>query len=442
MAVPDQQPTYTPSGKTTHELWGSDTLNSIDAPTFIGPDGKYYLDRNLGAGGPGAEDWTLAMPYLAKDNESAKYNLEHPKTDYFSYAPVLALAALTGGAASGALGGAAGAAEGAAAGAGGAELGAGFTPAFGSYTPIAGTLPGPAVGSSAELLGLGAGAGAAGGAAGAAAEGSGFPGDPSNVTATGGSANVPFADELINNFSGGFPDSSGFSGDTGNLTAQGGSAEVASPSASGGQLPAADPGTPGQPLDPSEEAKRRLAQIQKPAATTPAPAQTFSDKLIGNLTKNPLSLVSSGVNMLGQANSRKAGKDLEGQLKAAGAQTKGVADKLLNQGASPSTIYEIDKWLQQGTEQIAQRYASMGRDPTKDSAAAKEVADLKAKAVAMKDQATMSALQQGLSAASIAQGPQVQAALAGAQQDKELAASMSGMLQNMAMLEAMSNRRP
>ena len=55
-------------------------------------------------------------------------------------------------------------------------------------------------------------------------------------------------------------------------------------------------------------------------------------------------------------------------------------------------------------------------------------------------QAAQTSVTQGLQAAGLAQGPSVQAAMAGAQQDQQLSQAVAQMLQQMAMIQAMQGR--
>lgn len=208
----------------------------------------------------------------------------------------------------------------------------------------------------------------------------------------------------------------------------------------GGEIPAGSSGSPGVP-DPTEEAKRRLGQTTAGAAKA---APSIYQRAIDALTKNPLAAAGLGLNVASQVMNRNKGKDLASQIKAAGAPSAAAAGSLIDKGLSgtpsPASAFEIDKWANNSIEAIKQRYANMGRDAGNDSAAAREIADVKAQQVAMRDKAANDLLAMGLNAQGLAQGPQIQAALAAAQQDKDLAASMGNMLQSMAMLEALSSR--
>lgn len=201
-------------------------------------------------------------------------------------------------------------------------------------------------------------------------------------------------------------------------------------------------GTPGVPAPVTDlSVPASAADKTRLAGTT-----SIADKAIKAVTSNPLTAGALGMNALAQVNAQKQGKTLAGQMKAAAKPASSVADKFLAEGLSgkpsASTAYEIDQWVNNQSASIKQRYANMGRDPNNDSAAAKELSDINAKAVAMKDAAAQGLVTQGLNAANIAQGPTTQAALAAAQQDKDLAASMGATLQSLALLQAIQSRTP
>lgn len=197
-------------------------------------------------------------------------------------------------------------------------------------------------------------------------------------------------------------------------------------------------GTPGLPA-PVEDLSRAASAADK-ARLAPG----VVDKALNAITKNPLTAAGIGVNVLSQINARKQGKQLDQQLRASAAPASSVANQLISEGLSgkpsASAAFDISKWTQATKSAIRQRYANMGRDPSNDSAAAKELADVDAKAVAMRDAAAQGLLQGGLNAAQIAQGPTTQAALAAAQQDKELGASIANTLTALGQLQAMSSR--
>lgn len=221
-------------------------------------------------------------------------------------------------------------------------------------------------------------------------------------------------------------------------------ANATGPAVSGAPVGGGGAGVPGGAM-PGVPAPVTDLSVPASAADKARLATTsLADKAINAVTKNPLTAGALGLNLFAQANSRKQGKQLDQQLKAAGAPATAVGNQFLAQGASgkpsASSAYDIDKWAADTSAAIKQRYANMGRDASNDSAAAKELADVQAKAVAMRDAAAQGLVSQGLQAAQVGMGPTTQAALAAAQQDKDLASSMASTLNSLAMLQALQAR--
>lgn len=161
----------------------------------------------------------------------------------------------------------------------------------------------------------------------------------------------------------------------------------------------------------------------------------------GGIGKNALSIAGLG---LSQYNAGKNRASLSKDLTAAAAPASEAARRLLEQGlagqAPAAIIAAADKTLNDRTQEVIQRYSNMGRDARTDTGAAAEISKLKVARDAAIAQYAQTMTSQGLQAAGIAQGPTTQAAVAGAQQDKDLSNSIAQMLQQMAMMQALQGR--
>ena len=191
-------------------------------------------------------------------------------------------------------------------------------------------------------------------------------------------------------------------------------------------------------------------QVRLASSNIPTGTSTAVDKAMkflgitddkGNMGKNALSL---GGMALSQANASKSKNGLSNQLKEAAGPASAAAQQLLAQGLSgtapAAVLAAADKTLNDRTQEVIQRYTNMGRDAKTDSAAQAEISKLKVARDASIQAYSQALTTQGLQAAGLAQGPTTQAALAGASEDKALSQSIAGMLQQMAMIQAMQSR--
>jgi hypothetical protein len=153
--------------------------------------------------------------------------------------------------------------------------------------------------------------------------------------------------------------------------------------------------------------------------------------------KNALPLLGLGTNAIAQ---NRMGSALSKSLSAAGQRSGNAADQLLGQGLSgqapQAVVAQANQTYQNTVEQIKQQYSNMGRDPRTDTGA---IAAMNKAAVARDAQIQQYSQQltgQGLQAAQIAQTPATSAALAAAQQDKELAAAQANVLKQLGQIQA------
>lgn len=161
----------------------------------------------------------------------------------------------------------------------------------------------------------------------------------------------------------------------------------------------------------------------------------------GSLGPNALPLAGMGLSAVAQAGK---GNALQKSLTEAAGPASNAAQQLLSQGLSGQVpeafMTQLERSYQEKIQEISQRYANMGRDATTDSAAQYEMQRAKDARDAQVAQYASQLTSQGLQAASIAQGPTMQAAMAGAQADQSLQSAIASTLQQMAMLEALSKR--
>lgn len=277
----------------------------------------------------------------------------------------------------------------------------------------------------------------------AAAEGAGFGGPPTGISAPAAS---PAAS------------TSGFDPQA-FLTSPESSAATSAASSLGGGGGGGGSGS-GAPPDPDELLKKRNfgpagtytppdATIANGLGQTPASSSNSVMALLEKLGiygpngigKNAIPLAGLVGSQLMKPDTGKAASD----IKASGARSSAAADQLLNAGlsgkGSASAQFEIDRWLNGQKSQIQQRYANMGRDASNDSSAQRELADAEAQSIAMRDKSAQALIAQGLQAAGLAQGPELQAALVGAQEDKEFTNAIAQMFQTLAFLQS-SGARP
>jgi len=143
---------------------------------------------------------------------------------------------------------------------------------------------------------------------------------------------------------------------------------------------------------------------------------------------------------ISQYRANKQAQKIEDQLKAAAAQTKGVATSLIDKYQTgtidPAQQKQIDDLTNNTKARIKQRYAQMGRDPNTDSAAQSELAKADADSIAMQDAAKQGILTQGLNAAGLAQGPATSAVMAGYQNDLAQQQAMQNFMNTLALMQS------
>lgn len=130
------------------------------------------------------------------------------------------------------------------------------------------------------------------------------------------------------------------------------------------------------------------------------------DKILKQMKDNPLGTAGAAIGAANLASGTKAIPNAA-QLQGLGAQASGVASQLIQQyqsgQLSAGQQSSLDQLTQQTKNQIAQYFASIGQS---DSTSAKTaLAQVDQQAQAMKQQMLDNALQQGLGAIGVAQGP-------------------------------------
>jgi hypothetical protein len=138
----------------------------------------------------------------------------------------------------------------------------------------------------------------------------------------------------------------------------------------------------------------------------------------------------------------KANKSLPSQLTQAAAPASNAANTLLQEGLSgqapAAVVAQAQQQYNQQVQEINQRYAAMGRDPSTDTAAQYEISQAGLTMQEAINNYSTQLTSQGLQAAQIAQGPTVQAATTAAQQDQNLSNSIASTLQNMALIQSLN----
>lgn len=198
-------------------------------------------------------------------------------------------------------------------------------------------------------------------------------------------------------------------------------------------------------VDPNDPDKLlKTGQAASAGAGTPTAAQpSFIQKAVDSVTKNPLQAAALAANAVKQYQTNKNGQSAQDQLKTLSAPARAASEQLINQGMAgtvPAPIMQQFQTTFNNTKAaIESRYANMGRDPNNDSSAQAEIKQAKDQMDAQVANYASTLLNQGLSAAGVANGPATAAINAGVAQDKELGNAMSQSLQQMAMLQAMQS---
>ena len=143
-------------------------------------------------------------------------------------------------------------------------------------------------------------------------------------------------------------------------------------------------------------------------------------------------VASLGMNAYAQHKAQSAADQLKGVAKPA----SDVSNKLLGQYQSgtlnPADAYAIAQWSQQQTASIKNYYANAGL--SNSSMEAEALSKVGAQADAMRSQAVQSLLTSGLSAAGLAQGPQVAAVNASVAADQQLSQASSNFMAALAKM--------
>lgn len=134
--------------------------------------------------------------------------------------------------------------------------------------------------------------------------------------------------------------------------------------------------------------------------------QSTVDKILKQMSDNPLGTAGAAIGAANLARKPTAIPNAA-QLEGLGTQASGVATQLIQQYQSGTLSAgqqaSLDQLTQQTKNQITQYFASIGQS---DSTSAKQaLAQVDSQAVAMKQQMLDNALQQGLGAIGVAQGP-------------------------------------
>lgn len=184
--------------------------------------------------------------------------------------------------------------------------------------------------------------------------------------------------------------------------------------------------------DAAEEAKKKAAQ------------KTIGQKLLDQITNNPLTAGALGLNLASSLAQRNSANKLPTELKAAAGPASDVATSLIDQYKSgtinPSTEFDINKWEQQSIAQAKNYYAKAGIPDS--TSAMHAVQQIRAQAAALRDQARQGLLTTGLNAAGIASGPLTAAAQASAQADQQFASAQGSALNSLMLLQAMQSKTP
>lgn len=190
--------------------------------------------------------------------------------------------------------------------------------------------------------------------------------------------------------------------------------------------------------------KVRAAQAASAAGggtAAAAPAASIGQKLLNQITGNPLTAAALGLNVAGQLNAQKSGKTTAAQLQKLSQPAQDISTTLLDQyktgQINPSTSFDIQQWKNQQIASTKNYYAKAGIPDS--SAAQSAIANIEAKAVAMEDQARQGLLSSGLQAAGVAAGPASAAITAQAQQDQQLSQASGSALQSLMLLQAMQS---
>ena len=182
-----------------------------------------------------------------------------------------------------------------------------------------------------------------------------------------------------------------------------------------------------------------------PDAPTRPDTPGYAQKAIDAVTKNPLGAAGLGLTAYRAIQQKNQGAAAADQLNKNAAPTADASKELIRQGMAgevpPAILQQFQKSADQQKEAICSRYAQMGRDPNSDSSAAAEMAKVDEARDAQIANYASQLLNQGLTAAGIANAPQTAAVTAGVNQDKALSESMSSALQNYMMLQALQGRQ-
>lgn len=175
-----------------------------------------------------------------------------------------------------------------------------------------------------------------------------------------------------------------------------------------------------QQTGPGAFAQPAQAPITAPAITAPgggaapggtAPAGTeggsIVDKIMEQMKSNPLGTAQSVMGAASLLNTGKKKLPNEGELNALGQEASGIARQLIQQyksgTLSAAQQSQLDQLTQGTKNQINQYFSSIGQADS--TAARSSLAQVDQQALAMKQQMLDNALQQGLNAIGVAQGP-------------------------------------
>lgn len=143
------------------------------------------------------------------------------------------------------------------------------------------------------------------------------------------------------------------------------------------------------------------------AAGAGAGQQSFTDSLIAQMRQNALSLGLMGAGTLASLSAGKPDMPNQAQIQGLGTEAASVANQLISQyksgTLSPGQQASIDQLTQNTKNQLRQYFASIGQADS--TAAAQAMAQVDKEAMVMKQQMLDGALQQGLAAIGVAQGP-------------------------------------
>jgi len=227
---------------------------------------------------------------------------------------------------------------------------------------------------------------------------------------------------------------------------------VAETSAGAVPAPTADAGAAvGVPTAP---AAAPAAQSVGAAASdvTPSPLSQFADTAKSGVSKaldavgaggkalwNSPNLIPGAALLAGQV-AKNQQPNSQGNLQGASKDYQGLEQNLVQQynsgQLSPAQQKQLDDFKNSQTAQIKQRYAAMGRDPSMDSAAQAELANVDTQVAAQADQFRQDMLKNALSAAGVASQQDVNAIMAQYQADQSAQKSQSDFFQQLAKLYA------